>query len=89
MDNHPSNKLADRPTSRIENDVQAVKEMTVRLESITERIVMHARTLGYFEPASEAKQNPTPTPIISNLADSLRALDRALDHCSASLNVFD
>lgn len=73
--------------SRIENDVELVKEMIGRLEGTTNRIISHARSLGYYEP----KEAPTsaPSPVITTLADALQGLHRALDHCSGSLNVFD
>lgn len=77
-----------RTNSRIDNDVEAVKRMADRLESTTERIIRHARTLGYYEPTPESKVQP-PTPVVTTLADALAAMDRAIDHCSGSLNVFD
>jgi hypothetical protein len=81
----------DRPASRIEHDVEVLKTLTGKVEHTTQRIIHHARALGYFEPPSDAKaQAPTtPTPVITTLADAIQALDRAIDHCSGSLNVFD
>lgn len=74
--------------SRIDNDVESVKSMAARVEITTERIIRNARSLGYFEPPTDAKVS-APTPVITTLADALQALDRAIDHCSGSLNVFD
>lgn len=79
---------AARSPSRIENDVEVLKNLTGRIEMTTERIIRHARSLGYYEPTPDAKTQ-APTPVITTLADALGALDRALDHCSGSLNVFD
>jgi|HubBroStandDraft_6_1064221.scaffolds.fasta_scaffold00050_92 hypothetical protein len=85
-----SNQLfgAVKSNSRIENDVELVKTMTNQVESTTDRIIRHARSLGYFEPPSDTKAS-APTPVITTLADALLALSRAIDHCSGSLNVFD
>lgn len=80
--------LKDRPTSRIETDVENIRAMVNRVESITAGIVRHARALGYYEPTTTDK-TPAPTPVITTLADAHRALDIAIDHCSGSLNVFD
>lgn len=80
----------ERSPSRIENDVSSVKAMTDRVERTTERIMRHARSLGYFEPPSEGKLTAVaPTPVVTTLADALQALDRAIDYCSGSLNVFE
>lgn len=77
-----------RSPSRIENDVETVKALTGRLEATTERIIRHARSLGYYEPTPDAR-TAAPTPVVTTLADALCALDRAIDHASGSLNVFD
>jgi len=74
--------------SRIESDVETVKIVIGRIEGTTDRIVRHARSLGYYEPTPDAKTS-APTPVITTLADALQALDRAIDRCSGSLNVFD
>lgn len=77
-----------RSNSRIENDVEFVKNLTGGVEMTTERIIRHARSLGYFEPPTDAKAQ-APTPVVTTLADALQALSRAIDHASGSLNVFD
>lgn len=83
-----SNTLkGDRSPSRIENDTETVKMMVARVEAVTGRIVRHARSLGYFEPPPAS--GATVAPVITTLADALGALDRVLDECSGSLNVFD
>lgn len=79
---------ANRSLSRIESDVETVKGLTNIIENTTERIIRHARSLGYFEPPSDAKVS-APMPVVTTLADSLQALDRAINHCSGALNVFD
>ena len=84
-----STAARDRTASRIESDVERVKTMTEHVSRTTERIVQHARALGYFEPTPDSKLNAAPTAIVTTLADALQALDRAIDHCSGSLNVFD
>lgn len=78
----------EQSRTRIESDVESVKQMTNQVEITTERIIRHARSLGYFEPLSDAKAQ-APTPVVTTLADALQALDRAISHCSGSLNVFD
>lgn len=78
----------ERTATRIEQDVELVKTMTEHVNRTTERIVQHARALGYFEPPSD-KVNAAPTPVITTMYDALQALSRAIDHCSGSLNVFD
>lgn len=79
---------AGRSLSRIENDVEHVKALTVSVDMTTDRIVRHARSLGYFEPPEDAKAT-APTPVVTTLADALQALNRAVDRCSGALNVFD
>ena len=74
--------------SRAETDVENVKRMAGQVEIITDRIIRHACTLGYYEPTPEAKAVAA-TPVITTLADALRGLNAAIDHCSGSLNVFD
>lgn len=88
QDYQAKNTSADRPASRIDNDVNTLKNVVERVETITHRIIRHARTLGYFEPPKDAAVS-APTPVVTTLADALTALDRAVDHCSGSLNVFD
>lgn len=77
-----------RSNSRIENDVETLKTLTRHVEITTERIIRHARSLGYFEPPADPKTQ-APTPVVTTLADALQTLGRAIDHCSGSLNVFD
>ena len=89
MDNAEQGSL-NKPTSamsRIESDVETIKSMVDRADSIRGRIVIHARALGYFEPPKDVAA--TPMPVITTMADALKALDRALDHASGALNVFD
>lgn len=82
------NAAREQSRSRIENDVELLKGMTTIVESTTERIMRHARSLGYFEPPNDPKV-ATPTPVVTSLADALQALDRAINHCAGALNVFD
>lgn len=84
----PANTKTERSMSRIDNDVAVVKRMAERVEGITERPMRHAHSLGYFE-ESKAGNTSTPSPVITTLADALQALERAIDNCSGSLNVFD
>jgi hypothetical protein len=79
---------APRPASRIENDVEQVKVLSGRVDAITDRIIRHARALGYFEPTPDMKV-AAPTEVITTLADALRELDRKIDRAGGSLNVFD
>lgn len=78
----------ERSPSRIENDTEVLKRMIDRIESTTGRIIRHARSLGYYEPTPDNKEQ-APQPVITTLADALGTLDRAIDNCSGSLNVFD
>lgn len=85
-----SEQTKNSVASRAETDVENVKAMVNKVEIITDRIVRHARTLGYYEPTSEAKGNASaPSPVITTLADALRTLSAAIEHCSGSVNVFD
>ena len=80
----PANSVAG---SRIEQNVEQVKEMALALDRSTDRIIRHARALGYYEPTPE-KQS-APTPVITTMADALQALNYAIDRNSGALNVFD
>lgn len=83
-------KPTERDVSRIEQDVELVKKMTMHVEQTTDRIIRHSRALGYFEPPSEGgKLGGGPAPVITTMAEALTALGRAIDHCSGSLNVYD
>jgi phage-related protein len=76
--------------NRIENDIETIKRITMRLESIHDRIMRNARVLGYFDsPKDIGSGASTPTPVVSTLADAINALDRAVDNASGALNVFD
>lgn len=86
--NAAPSQSTDRPMSRIESDVEQVKSMTEHVELVTSRIMRHARSLGYFEPPSDAKAG-APMPVVTTLADALQTLMRAIDRASGSLNVFD
>jgi hypothetical protein len=83
-----ANVKVERSLSRIDNDVEMIKRLVERTESTTQRIIRHARSMGYFELPKDSGQT-APTPVVTTLADALQALDRAIDHCSGALNVFD
>lgn len=78
----------NRVASRIEADVEQMKTMVLHVDSITDRIIRHARSLGYYQPTPQP-ETTAPTPVVTTLADALQALTRAIDHCSGSLNVFE
>lgn len=79
-----------RDVSRIETDVELVKSMGRMVAQTTERIMRHARALGYYEPPAPEKTAPLSlSPAVISLADALMALDREINTCSGSLNVFD
>ena len=78
----------ERAASRIENDVERVKMMATRVETIVSGIVRHARSLGYYEPA-QTPPSTKPSAVITTLSDALSELDRALDNGSAALNLFE
>jgi hypothetical protein len=84
-----ANQPEARDMSRIENDVEQLKRFADRADSITLRILRHARSLGYFEPQPGDAKVSAPMPVVTTMADAIQQLDRALDHCSGSLNVFD
>lgn len=83
-----SNKLSGGSLSRIDHDVNRVKEMTIRVRNVTERIIHHAHTLGYFAPPP-SQPGTAPTPVITSLSDAIQDHDRGLDELSGSLNLFD
>lgn len=91
---YPTNALnqgqarVDRPMSRIDNDVMTVKGFTQRTRDVSERIIRHAQTLGYYNP-QPSTSTTGPTPIITTLSDALMELDRAMDELSGALNLFD
>lgn len=79
---------ANRPASRIEADIEQVKTLTLLVDNMIDRIIRHARALGYYQPTPDAATQ-APTPVVTTLADALQALTRSVDHCSGSLNVFE
>lgn len=74
--------------SRIEQSVEQVKAMALDVDRSTDRIIRHARALGYYEPTPEKAQS-APTPVITTLADALQALSYTIERNHAALNVFD
>lgn len=79
---------ANKAMSRIDHDTERVKELTRRLNATTERILMHARSIGYWtDPPSDKVGQPAA--VITTLFDALQELERAVDANSGSLNVFD
>jgi len=80
------NSLAPK-ASRIDQTIEAVDSMTRTLERSTERIVMHARSLGYYEPPKDAQA--TPTAVVTTLSDAMEELARAVTRNSDALNLFD
>ena len=74
--------------SRIDNDISILKRHIEIVDAITANIMRHAQTLGYFQ-NSKLDTNIAPSPVITTLADALQALEKSLDHCSGTLNVFD
>ena len=82
-------QAAEKSRSRIQADTQLVLEMVKRVEATRERIIAHARALGYFEPPPTIEAGAKVSPVSTTMADAIRDLDRALDHLAGSLNVFD
>lgn len=78
----------NRVSSRVEADIEQMKTLTLHVDNIADRIIRHARALGYYQPTPETA-SVAPTPVITTLADALQALSRAVDYCSGSLNVFE
>lgn len=74
--------------NRIAADVNTINNLADRIRSCMARNINNARILGYYEP-QPASTGSTPTPVISNLSDAIRDLDRAVDELSASFNIFD
>lgn len=73
--------------SRIDHAIEAVGGMTRTVERTTERIVSHARSLGYFEPPKDGQA--TPSAVVTTLSDALLELERAIQRNSDALNLFD
>jgi hypothetical protein len=81
---------AARPEgSRIHTDIQRLRDMVDRVQSSKNRVMIHARALGYFQDVPTKLENAQIAKISTTLADVLTDLDRALDELSGSLNVFD
>jgi hypothetical protein len=81
------NQPVNSARSRIDNDISRVQEMANIVGLSTERIVGHARRLGYFEPPPT--EGKSVEPVISTLDDALNDLYRRIQTLSGSLNVFD
>lgn len=78
--------------SRIDSDISRVNELAQRVQDATSRVMMHSRSLGYFQDQPEpgaTMPHGNLTPVSTTLQDAIAGLDRALDRLSASLNVFD
>ena len=76
------------PVSRLEHDIERIKELTRVINSTTERTLQIARTLGYFQ--DQPKDNaPGPIPVVTTMQDAISELNRAVDHNSGCLNIFD
>ena len=73
--------------SRIDQAIEVVGSITRTLENSTQRIVMHARSLGYYEPPKDAQA--APTAVVTTLSDALDELARAVTRNSDALNLFD
>lgn len=74
--------------SRLDNDIERIATLTRRISMTTERILQHARVLGYFQNQPETTGKP-PIPISRTLQDVLNDLENAVDSNSATLNIFD
>lgn len=74
--------------SRIDGDIANVQKMVQMVRNCEQRIVRHARTLGYYQPQPESAATK-PTPVSSTMADALADMERAIEGLSDSLNLFD
>lgn len=79
----------ERSMTRLDHDITRVKAMSISVIRIRDRIVDHARVLGYFEPPPQNPATSAPTPVVTTLTDALAELDREIDHLSGALNLFD
>lgn len=76
--------------SRIDGQINRLKEMTETINNIQRRVERHARTLGFYDqPVEPTLSSSVPRPIISTLEDAILDLSHAIDHASGTLNVFD
>lgn len=90
MDSRVGAQPSNGAMSRIENDIETLKMLKQRVESITDRILKNARGLGYFDPPPKDSAGVgTIAPVVTTLSDAIRDLDRATDAASGALNVFD
>lgn len=80
---------AERPMSRIDNDVNTIKGITQRVRNSAERLLRHTQTLGYYNAPPAQTTGAVPSPVITTLSDALIDLDRAMDELASSLNLFD
>lgn len=79
----------DRVMSRIEQDVEHVKNLTTRIRAAREMNVANARALGYFEsPSTGPSVGVAPQPVITTMSDAIHELERAVDELHGSFNLF-
>jgi len=83
----PANAPTPRSPSRIETQTETIKNLTARIERLTETNIQHARQLGYFEPPKDATAGVSP--VQTTMDDAIRSLERAVDHLDGSMNLFN
>lgn len=75
--------------SRIQSDIRRLQELVGRVVMSRERVVAHARALGYFADTPAPPLSSKVSAISTTLGDVIGDLDRELDTLSGALNVFD
>jgi uncharacterized protein YdeI (YjbR/CyaY-like superfamily) len=78
----------ERPMSRVDNDVQRLRDTAENLRGTLNRLMRHAKTLGYWSPVPETASNKLAS-VPTTLHDAIEDLQRAEKELSAALNVFD
>lgn len=80
-------QAANTSMSRIENNVEDLKRFVTRVRTTEDRIMRHARALGYYVDTPGAPGSISP--VGATLADAIQDLDMALERVACALNVFD
>lgn len=75
------------PASRVDRAIVMVNESTGRIRRSTDRIIAHAKALGFYEepPAPPAPVATNP----SNMSAALNALENAVNELDVCLDLFD
>lgn len=81
------NRTSPSPNTRIQVDVNRVREITSSVRLVTQTIISYAHSLGYYEPPKA--DNPSVEPVITTMGDAITDLERATNELVGSLNLFN